>query len=599
MTIYYLGRGDSDDAQPFPEGLQMLSGNNAARTLDNVTKTWSGERLLAERANFACVNYDKPGPETYGMVNTNCPQGLRAQIHMQSCWDGTRLTSPDQSHVAYLSRIDNGRCPPTHPILLPHLFYEVNYSMDNVDQSNGGQYMFANGDTTGYGFHGDFFNAWDTELLTRAIAQCLVNDQNPSGVVESCPAFDESNDVAAANRCTERGPVYPCEKVKGTLDVLPGCTLTNGAVRCSSANAPACAPEYNPVFLREAPGNDAFKSLGCYTEAATGRALTGKSSSGEDMSIGSCLDYCEGFAYAGVEYGQECYCGNTLASSAVSADSNTCDMPCKGDAFSFCGGSRRLNLYRAVASPSAPASTSTAVSSSTALVSPYSSSTATTVPHPTISGVPGSWSYRGCFTEASTGRALSGASTRSATLTPATCAQFCHDAGLPLAGLEYGSECYCGASLRPGALAAPESECKMACAGDGTVVCGAGDRLSVFEVAGYVAPNIPQVVSVAAAAGTTKTYAYHGCYTEASSGSALSSKTYADQKGMTVQACGDFCAAYDYFGVEYGGECYCGGGLGAGSTLVGDGECDMGCPGDWRQAACGSGQRLSVWRAGA
>jgi hypothetical protein len=40
----------------------------------------------------------------------------------------------------------NGACPPTHPILLPHLFFEVLYSMDGVDTSDGGKFVFANGD---------------------------------------------------------------------------------------------------------------------------------------------------------------------------------------------------------------------------------------------------------------------------------------------------------------------------------------------------------------------------------------------------------------------------------------------------------------------
>jgi len=62
---------------------------------------------------------------------------------MQTCWDGVSLYKSDQSHVAYLSRMDNGVCPPTHPVLLPHLFYEVLYSVDQIDTSAGGKYMLA------------------------------------------------------------------------------------------------------------------------------------------------------------------------------------------------------------------------------------------------------------------------------------------------------------------------------------------------------------------------------------------------------------------------------------------------------------------------
>jgi len=47
-----------------------------------------------------------------GFPNIKCPQGLRADIHFQSCWDGMNLDSPDhKSHVAYFSDLDNGKCP--------------------------------------------------------------------------------------------------------------------------------------------------------------------------------------------------------------------------------------------------------------------------------------------------------------------------------------------------------------------------------------------------------------------------------------------------------------------------------------------------------
>jgi hypothetical protein len=43
---------------------------------------------------------------------------------------------------------------------------------------SGGQIMLANGDTTGYGFHGDFVNGWSTasgstkSLLVRGLEEC-------------------------------------------------------------------------------------------------------------------------------------------------------------------------------------------------------------------------------------------------------------------------------------------------------------------------------------------------------------------------------------------------------------------------------------------
>ena len=100
MTVYYLGRGvnanGSPIAQPFPKGLKMLSGNNYARSQDMSTMTWGNKtyppRLVSEAVSFVCINYaNETGSQTTGMQNMYCPQGFRAQIQMQSCWDGVNL----------------------------------------------------------------------------------------------------------------------------------------------------------------------------------------------------------------------------------------------------------------------------------------------------------------------------------------------------------------------------------------------------------------------------------------------------------------------------------------------------------------------------
>ena len=148
MTIYYLGRGDkAADIQPFPPGLRMVSGDPLARTYNTSTLTHNNDRPVADRVSFACLD-TAPIPESPGMNRTECKNGLRAQIHFQSCWNGKDLYKEDSSHVAYMSRMDNGVCPSSHPVQLMHLFYEVLYSMDSVKQ-DGGQFVFAHGDTTG------------------------------------------------------------------------------------------------------------------------------------------------------------------------------------------------------------------------------------------------------------------------------------------------------------------------------------------------------------------------------------------------------------------------------------------------------------------
>ena len=148
MTVYYLGRGDNAaNITAFPPGFRMLSGDAGARSYNTQSLTYKNTRPIADRVSFACLDTN-PMPETPGMNDTSCKNGLRAQIHFQSCWDGVNLYKQDNSHVAYMSGMDNGACPPDHPVQLIHIFYEVLYGVANV-KLDGGKFMFSQGDPTG------------------------------------------------------------------------------------------------------------------------------------------------------------------------------------------------------------------------------------------------------------------------------------------------------------------------------------------------------------------------------------------------------------------------------------------------------------------
>lgn len=156
MTVYYLGRGvNRENIVPFPAGFKMISGNPFARSYDNVTTAWGNAtypgELLANRVTFNCLDEEGPLPQLNYLWRTNCSDGLRAQLQFPSCWDGENLYLSDNSHVAYMSQIDNGVCPPTHPVQFVHLFFEVLYGVNSIDQTGGGRFVFANGDPTGYG----------------------------------------------------------------------------------------------------------------------------------------------------------------------------------------------------------------------------------------------------------------------------------------------------------------------------------------------------------------------------------------------------------------------------------------------------------------
>lgn len=52
--------------------------------------------------------------------------------------------------------------------------------------------------------------------------------------------------------------------------------------------------------------------------------------------------------------------------------------------------------------------------------------------------------------------------------------------GYMYAGLEFGAECYCGHRVQSNKSS--ESECRMNCTGNPSLVCGGASRLSVFRL---------------------------------------------------------------------------------------------------------------------
>ena len=168
-VVYYLGRGLNGTTVPFPPGFKVLSGNKAARSYDNQTMTWGNAtypgRPVADRVSFVCLTAGlSPPDQPYLQTPTRCINGMRAQVAFQACWNGVDLYKSDNSHVAYLSGIDNGVCPPGYEIQLPLVFVETDYGTANVPEGNDdSRFVFSQGDPTGYGFHADFQNGTHTD----------------------------------------------------------------------------------------------------------------------------------------------------------------------------------------------------------------------------------------------------------------------------------------------------------------------------------------------------------------------------------------------------------------------------------------------------
>ncbi|KAF2106585.1 hypothetical protein BDV96DRAFT_507567 [Lophiotrema nucula] len=210
MLSYYLLYGQ--DIKAFPAGFRMLAGDTRLRNFsgpvpDPPTSEWGPEdktqHALAQKSlGFNCLNYAKT-PEgsmyrhflpTKDYMDANCAQGIRAEIFFPSCWDGKNLDSTNhKDHMRYPDLGKDGTCPEGFETRLPSLFYETIWDTAAF-AGVGGEFMWANGDPTGYGYHGDFITGWDVDLLQSAVNDCT----DPSGELTACSHFtlQTQDDVA-------------------------------------------------------------------------------------------------------------------------------------------------------------------------------------------------------------------------------------------------------------------------------------------------------------------------------------------------------------------------------------------------------------------
>ncbi|KAH8104853.1 hypothetical protein BXZ70DRAFT_922739 [Cristinia sonorae] len=64
-------------------------------------------------------------------------------------------------------------------------------------------------------------------------------------------------------------------------------------------------------------------------------------------SPAACVGFCDqrGFRFAGLEGGDECYCGTGFSRSIVGLDRESCNLPCQGAPGLKCGGVLAIQLY--------------------------------------------------------------------------------------------------------------------------------------------------------------------------------------------------------------------------------------------------------------
>ncbi|OSX63499.1 hypothetical protein POSPLADRAFT_1045823 [Postia placenta MAD-698-R-SB12] len=166
------------------------------------------------------------------------------------------------------------------------------------------------------------------------------------------------------------------------------------------------------------------------------------------VALAACLpvDQDDVYVYAGVEYGDTCFCGNGIDNQGVPADSSNCDIACTGDSSETCGGDYYLDIYWSGDPPPPPPVTVYQV---------------------------GHWVLLGCYSDADGARTLTTTSDLApSSVTVESCTSYCYDGGFNYAGVEYDQQCYCGLAIENGGQPINLGNCDMVCAGNTSEYCG-------------------------------------------------------------------------------------------------------------------------------
>ncbi|KAG9055491.1 hypothetical protein FS842_002072 [Serendipita sp. 407] len=221
-------------------------------------------------------------------------------------------------------------------------------------------------------------------------------------------------------------------------------------------------------------------------------------------------------------------------------------MACSGDSTTLCGGPNRLNLYK------------------------Y---TGTNLPAaPTVLASYNNWYSKGCYTDSVVNRALTVQSFKDS-MTVEMCIDACANAGHIVAGLEFGTECYCGDALP---TTPATDNCIMPCGGDSSHICGGPNRLNVYQKR-LEDPWAP--------------WQWSGCK-ESLAKSIMSPKDLSHTTTMTIQQCTSYCEAQNMVVamITANMDCQCGS---LASVDEGDATCNKPCSGDPTQFCGVDGQTTS------
>jgi hypothetical protein len=175
-------------------------------------------------------------------------------------------------------------CPEGFPVTLPTIFFEHTWDTSIWNGQGEWPFVWANGDPTGWGFHGDFLNGWDVPILQEAMDTCT----DMSGVIENCAVFTSKNLIQTPTeqgKCILKAPTTI--DYTGALSQLPGCN----PIQAGPADAVMATTNCNAVdslpAVKSATGSTTTSSTTSPTGTNTSSAVISTATTTDTTSDGT------------------------------------------------------------------------------------------------------------------------------------------------------------------------------------------------------------------------------------------------------------------------------------------------------------------------
>lgn len=133
----------------------------------------------------------------------------------------------------------------------------------------------------------------------------------------------------------------------------PHCNMACQGDPSEICGGPALLNLYNftgtyPIGASVVAAAGGWTSRGCYSDSVSSRTLELRIDAlAGSLTVESCVAACQSqsFTIAGLEYAQECWCGNEIKSPGAPTSQSACNQACVGDSTEVCGGPNALQMY--------------------------------------------------------------------------------------------------------------------------------------------------------------------------------------------------------------------------------------------------------------